>query len=44
MYSVLREKSEEWLFILITKYIEMKSRPRERDQVWAKTHIDEDPG
>jgi hypothetical protein len=43
LYSILKEKSDEWLFILITKYLEVKSSPRERDQVWAKVHIDEDP-
>jgi hypothetical protein len=31
IYTVMAEKSEEWLFILITKYIEIKSKPRERD-------------
>ena len=43
LYSVMMEKSDEWLFIFITKYIEVKSKPRERDQSWSKVIIEEDP-
>jgi len=39
LYSVMVEKSEDWLFIMISKYIEIKSKQRERDQTWAKIEI-----
>jgi hypothetical protein len=43
LYSVMMEKSDEWLFTLITRYIEVKSKPRERDQSWSKVSIEENP-